>query len=124
MSNQKSLENLQTTVFVDPQLLIRNGKLEEIDNDGHLLSPCAWKWANCFQEGLAPSDDNSFVDQNGELVIEDKWSPCGMGFSEGVAPTEEGYIDHSGRVVIPDSETAIGYNTILVKYKHVFLCKK
>lgn len=284
MSNQTTLENLQTTVFVDPQLLIRNGKIEKIEKDGHLLTPCVWKWADsfreglarvaaedglggyidtmgnvvipciwktaenfseglalvqnknnafffidksgntviscgsgmnpylrccgfneglavvrdtqsdrygfidksghivipcqwedasyfsdglasvwqnemcgcidktgrlvipckfneeidfheglafvfsddedeeyvidmtgnkvfdmlyqhydsCFQEGLASSDDNGFVDQNGKLVIEDKWSPCGMGFSEGVAPTEEGYIDHSGRVVIPN----------------------
>lgn len=284
MSNQTTSDNLQTTVFVDPQLLIRNGKIEKIEKDGHLLTPCVWKWADSFREGLArvaaeyglggyidtmgnvvipciwktaenfseglalvqnknnafffidksgniviscgsdinpylqcggfheglavvrdtqsdrygfmdksghiaipcqwedacyfleglatvwnneksgcidktgrlvipckfnegpyfheglafvfsddedeeyvidktghkvfdmvyqhydsrfqeglvSSDDNGFVDQNGELVIEDKWSPCGMGFSEGVAPTEEGYIDHSGRVVIPN----------------------
>lgn len=57
---------------------------------------------SCFQEGLASSDDNGFVDMDGDLVIEDVWSPCGRGFSEGLAPTEEGYIDHSGEVVIPN----------------------
>lgn len=54
----------------------------------------------CFQEGLASCLDQGFIDMNGDMVIEGKSSPQWMGFSEGLAPTEEGYIDHSGKVVI------------------------
>ena len=54
----------------------------------------------CFQEGLASIEEWGFIDKTGTCVIEDKWSPEWLGFSEGLAPTEEGYIDHSGQVVI------------------------
>ena len=54
-----------------------------------------------FKEGLGSIEDYGFIDKNGKLVIEDIWSPEGLGFCEGLAPTYDGFIDHSGQVVIP-----------------------
>ena len=54
-----------------------------------------------FKEGLGSIEDYGFIDKTGKLIIEDKWSPEWMGFTEGLAPTEDGFIDHSGQVVIP-----------------------
>jgi len=56
-----------------------------------------------FKEGLGSIENYGFIDKNGKLLIEDIWSPEGMGFSEGLAPTEEGYIDHLGNIVIPSN---------------------
>ncbi|MBR6869598.1 MAG: WG repeat-containing protein [Bacteroidales bacterium] len=54
----------------------------------------------CFKEGVCSIEEFGFIDMSGKTAIENKWSPEWEGFSEGLAPTEEGYIDHSGRVVI------------------------
>ena len=73
-----------------------------IDSEGNKLFD--WNQGSntiCFKEGLASIEENGFIDENGDFVIDGKWSPEWLGFSEGLAPTNEGYIDHSGRVVIP-----------------------
>lgn len=54
-----------------------------------------------FKEGLASIWEVGFINKEGDLVIENKWCDYWAGFSEGLAPVDEGYIDHSGRVVIP-----------------------
>ena len=58
----------------------------------------------CFQEGLGSIEYTGFIDKSGAYVIERFYSPEFMGFTEGLAPTAEGYIDHSGRIVIPDDQ--------------------
>ena len=32
----------QVTEFVDPQLLMHDGKLEEVEMNGRIITPCAW----------------------------------------------------------------------------------
>ena len=72
-----------------------------IDKNGQKVFDVEYNASDtCFQEGLASCYDAGVIDMNGDLVIEGKSSPQWMGFSEGLAPTEEGYIDHSGKVVI------------------------
>ena len=71
-----------------------------IDKTGRKVFDMYESWDCCFQEGLI-STTQGFADTTGELVIEDYSGRQGSGFSEGLAPTEEGpYIDHSGRVAI------------------------
>ena len=72
-----------------------------IDKNGQKVCDVEYEaYDTCFQEGLASCFEAGFIDMNGDLVIEDKFSPQWMGFSEGLAPTEEGYINHSGKIVI------------------------
>ena len=57
--------------------------------------------ASIFLEGLASICDYGFIDKKGQLVIDDKWCyGWDNGFYEGLAATESGYIDHTGRTVI------------------------
>ena len=104
MPNQTTSESLKTTVFVDPKLLIRNGKIEKIEKDGHLLTPCVWKWADNFNEGLArvEAEDGfgGYIDTMGNVVIPCKWKIV-ENFSEGLALVQNKnnaffFIDKSG----------------------------
>lgn len=96
------------TKFVDPQLLMRDGQLVEVEIDGRLISPCGWRYACDFSEGLArvEADDGlkGYIDATGNIAIPCKWKRAGD-FSEAFAPVknEKGecfFIDKLGNVVI------------------------
>ena len=73
-----------------------------LDRTGRKVIELVCNGASLFLEGLASINEQGFIDESGDFVIDNKWcSDWDNGFSEGVAATDEwGYIDHSGRPII------------------------
>ncbi len=99
---------LQTTEFVDPKILIRDGRMEELENDGRLIIPCSWDEVADFHEGKArvvsKNGLTGFIDSTGDVVIPCRWKKA-TDFSEGLAVVgdEKGdffFIDKAGDIVI------------------------
>lgn len=89
-----------------------------IDLEGNVVVPFGYEYCGTFSEGLADVRKNGligFVDKNGRLVIPCKYENLynGCGFSEGlvgvsidggedgVVDDKWGYIDKTGKIVIP-----------------------
>lgn len=107
----------------------QNGKYGFVDDNGILVIPCQWSWADIyFYDGLClVKDENGkwgFIDKTGMLVIPCKWDSASS-FSEGFAAVgkkeivkkglfkkelieKRGYINTSGNVVIPFVWTRAG----------------
>lgn len=96
------------TEFIEPSRLIRDGKIKETEENGRIIIPCEWKFANGFHEGLArvknEEDLNGYVDPMGNIIIPFQWR-IADNFSDGLAFVSNGkgenfFIDKSGNVVI------------------------
>ena len=89
-----------------------------IDLEGNVVVPFGYEYCGTFSEGLADVRKNGligFVDKNGRLVIpckyENLYNDCGFseglvgvsidGGEDGVVDDKWGYIDKTGKIVIP-----------------------
>ena len=110
-SNKETNDNLSVVPQPKRELIPskKENKYGYVDENGKIVIPYQWKYANKFREGLASvsNDQNywGYINKEGQVVIPCKWKSAGS-FYDGLAPVTNnqslyGFINKEGQIVIP-----------------------
>jgi hypothetical protein len=85
---------------------VNRGKWGFINEKGEVVIPLTYHSVTLFSEGLAAVDNRSYIDKTGKVVITltkhyDEIFPFVEGFATVMRNNQYGYIDRSGKEVVP-----------------------